>query len=113
MKVYVGETTKVKNFKWLTSIYKVIKEEVELFEWPLYYHQDNNHFSRYLYTRWMDSGNLEGFVSAKEPKGKGENISSDKDHIKWQAMTWSDLEKRSKHYKETLDGKRSKLSGRY
>ena len=41
-----------------------------------------------LYTRWIDNGNLQGFVSAK---GKGENI-SDKEHIKWQVMTWSDLE---------------------
>ncbi len=61
---------------------------------------------RYVYTRWMDSGELDGFVLAHQ--GSLHAIQPVRDeYILWQVMTADDLASRTSIYERKLNYKRT------
>ena len=65
-----------------------------------------------MYTRWLDFGTLSGFISSHPHKNVDFGPHEFEENILWQIMTGSDLENRSKEYKNSLQSKRQKLAGK-
>lgn len=68
--------------------------------------------NRYVYTRWMDSGAMEGFVHQHRAMFDGQQPAG-KQPFHWQVMTRDDLHQRADIYDQTLAQKRMTKSGKY
>jgi len=65
-------------------------------------------FHRYLYTRWIDGGSMEGFVKANQHLLEGVAPKFE-ECIMWQVATAADITKMTEKYNQHLHAKRQKL----